>query len=365
VKRVARASAPSNIALIKYMGKRDASRNLPANPSLSLTLESLRTYVEISRDSSENGTHWIHALPEFARDASARLRGPFRHAENPEVPILSEAGVSKVIRHVERLRAALPALLASHGLECDPSGGIGIRSANTFPSASGIASSASSFAALTLACAAAMSADPDELGRAFARDESLRRELSALSRLGSGSSCRSIEGPWVLWEGESASPIETRMPELVDIVLLIAAGPKLVSSSQAHAQVTTSPLWDGRVERVVHRLETVEAALGEGDLNTLARTAWAEMWEMHSLFHTCSEPFTYWEPMTIEALNWLSPHLRVGNPPIVTLDAGPNVHVLVPLSDAGEWEQRIRTRFPRLPLLIDTQGRGARIERGA
>ena len=125
------------------------------------------------------------------------------------------------------------------------------------------------------------------------------------------------------------------MPALSDIVLIIGRSAKSVSSSEAHALVRTSPLWEGRTERVAARLGALESAFSEGDLIEVSRIAWAETWEMHSLFHTSAEPFTYWEPGSVRALQWLRPWIAHGGanhdevPPIVTMDAGANVHVLV------------------------------------
>jgi diphosphomevalonate decarboxylase len=347
------AQAPANIALIKYMGKQDARSNLPANASLSMTLHSLSTWVEIAREpDSRFASHWVAAVPEGA-PRSAR------------VPELTSAAIARFTAHLERVRAWTLDALPGFGLSVRPDGRFALRSANTFPTASGIASSASSFAALTLAGAAAFSADVGRFSEALNGELRLRRELARLSRLGSGSSCRSFEGPWVNWEGEDAAGLDAPgMPEMTDLILVVASGPKEVSSSEAHARVKSSPLWEDRAERANARARDLEAALAEGDLSRLARIAWAETWEMHSLFHTSAEPFTYWQPGTLEALRWIAPAvLSQGDlrAPIVTLDAGPNVHFVVPSADSGEWKRRIRERFPSCELLEDVQGRGARI----
>lgn len=350
------AEAPSNIALVKYMGK-DGPGNLPANPSISLTLSGLRSLVE-ARSAAHGADRWVPEAP----------------AAGGESPMLSEAGAARFLMHVERVRRASPAILARFGVASREPGALEIRSSNTFPPASGIASSASSFAALTLATAASCSSDREAFEKAWAREVELRRAFAVVSRQGSGSSCRSFEGPWVVWEGDSAAAIESSsVTELVDLVLLFRSEPKEVSSSDAHHLVRTSPLWDGRVERATVRLRDIEAAIGDGDLLPIALHSWSEAWEMHSLFHTSAEPFTYFEPGTIECLRWfsgvLAPFIRAPQsvkrpssvPPIVTLDAGPNVHVLVPADEAADWKARILSRFPGLRILEDRQGRGARL----
>jgi diphosphomevalonate decarboxylase len=361
------ARAPSNIALIKYMGKTDAGLNRPLNGSISLTLNHLCTVVEVttSQDSSNSanermGAQWFNELPSFKTDIGAL-----------EVPKLSDAGIARVYRHIQRMRNKVPEILPRYGLKIVSYRDFEIRSANTFATATGIASSASSFAAITLATAAGHASDPEAFIRSYKNEPELRCALAEVSRQGSGSSCRSFGGPWVLWEDESATVLSTRMPAMTDFVLVVSRRPKLVSSSDAHQLVRTSPLWDKRAERVASRIAELEAALGKGDLRAVARVAWTEMWEMHSMFHTCAEPFTYWEPGSIQALNLLAPLVNnvllsksdrspIGTP-IVTMDAGANVHVLVPTAKAPEWRVMLKDNFPNWEILEDGQGDGAAI----
>jgi diphosphomevalonate decarboxylase len=344
--------APSNIALIKYMGKIGASAHLPENASLSMTLDRLATWVEIeSSPAPPARAPTVRLLPQAPRVRADRLR----------VPDLSEAGRAKVIRHVERVRASAREILPAFGLESAESGrDLVLRSANTFPEASGIASSASSFAAITLATAYACAREPEAFGRAFASRPELKRALARVSRQGSGSSCRSFEGPFVLWEGENAFSVPSALPPLRHFVILISESAKEVSSSEAHERVKTSPLWQGRVLRAESRLAALLRAVEQGELVSVARLAWQEAWEMHSLFHTSAEPFSYWQPGTMGALRWLAPFVREGGaPPIVTLDAGPNLHLIVPETQSPLWTERLHERFGTSAVLSDTQGTGA------
>ncbi len=362
------AFAPSNIALIKYMGKEDSSINLPSNGSLSLTLDALRTEVEIrevgSSRSQGDTTPVFRWIPELPQGSVASL-DPDSASDvgKPSVPTLSAAGQVRYLTHAERcLSIARNEMLPEFGLQvCAESGDERweIRTSNTFPSDSGIASSASSFAALTLAVVATQAQDPGAFQRLLLDRTGLARALSSLSRQGSGSSCRSFEGPWVEWEAEYAEAVPARMLELTDLVLIVTEAPKTVPSSRAHAWVQGSPLWTGRTQRVKERLAGLGAALAVGDLREASRIAWQEMWEMHSLFHTCPEPFTYWEPATVSILKWLSARIHDAVPPIVTLDAGPNVHVLVPTEAASRWRREIEAAFPGIRILRDRQGQGA------
>jgi diphosphomevalonate decarboxylase len=341
--------APSNIALIKYMGKKDSSLNLPENASLSLTLDALCTLVEVSRSSGAGAHRWVSEKPQ----------GDFPSAQTPA---LSEKGVAKFMRHAERVERACAEIFPRFGLKTSPGGTLTFKTANTFPAGAGIASSASAFAGLTLATALASASEPEFFVRAFSDEKSLKRELADLSRQGSGSSCRSFEGPWVQWTEAHATAVEgTHFPELAHFVILISKEEKKVSSSDAHHEVKTSPLWNGRVARVAERFRKVGDGLRSGDFKTVATTVWSESWEMHSLFHTCRVPFSYWQPGSIDALQWLSPFVQGENPPIVTMDAGPNVHLMVPRAQRDEWRERITAKFGAANFLEDRGGSGAEI----
>jgi diphosphomevalonate decarboxylase len=343
--------APSNIALVKYMGKNDSSRNLPANSSLSMTLQDLCTVAMVSRTRA-SGSQIV-----WSRDAAEKLeirtaRGMVRALP----PKMSEQSLSRIIRHVERVRTRLPEIFSRHGLEVTSPTGLSIAAANTFPASSGIASSASSFAAMTLGTAAVFARSLEAFLTAFASG-SLREDLAALSREGSGSSCRSFDGPWVRWSGADARKVESAvMPEMSDIVIVVSSAAKAVTSSAAHSRVSSSFLWSGRPERAEVRVKSLVAALAGGDLEAVSHIAWDDFWDMHSLFHTANPPFSYFEPGTIAVLKWL---MVQDERPIVTMDAGANIHVLVPSADASGWRQRISSAFPQYELLEDKQGLGA------
>ncbi len=338
--------APANIALIKYMGKDDALLNLPLNASLSLTLDTLCTVAEVEVETETlGGITWIPELPRI-ENSGLQL----------EIPRLTDAGIARMIHHIERVYRAIQEIFKLPS----PMPRITFRTANTFPMSSGIASSASSFAAVTLATAEALCGPQSHtrFENAWSTDFEFKKALARLSRQGSGSSCRSFTGPWVLWATEDISPLQSKLPPLSDLIVLISSESKPVSSSMAHEQVRTSPLWNGRKERAEERVRGATTALKTGNLRTLSQIAWNELWEMHSLFHTCAEPFTYWEPETIAVLKWLKPFFQNASPPIVSLDAGANVHILVEKTQAEAWLERIEQRFPNRKVLVDDNGSG-------
>lgn len=283
-----RADAPANIAIVKYMGKTDASVNEAMNPSLSMTLGKFLTTVEIS--------HF---------DGNLDIWEPLAGSDLP-----AKAG-ERFLRFFNRIKPA--------GLK----GAFRIRSGNNFPSDCGLASSASSFAALTRA---------SELCFAELEDRDLRSpsDLARISRTGSGSSCRSFFSPWCAWEGDRIEPVEARLNDLVDCVVILTASAKKVSSSEAHKRVQTSPLIDGRAERAQGRQEKLRQALATGSYKDVAEIAWAELWEMHSLFHTASPPFWYLGPDSLRVLRFVDDLWeKEGDGPIATVDAGPNIHLLL------------------------------------
>lgn len=284
--------APSNIALIKYMGKIEGSGNKPTNASLSYTLPHLVTEVRL---------HEIGG----ARDEWAPLR-----KDGFAAPELSEKGREKFLGHFARLKRAW-----------DLRGSYRIESANNFPSDCGLASSASSFAALTRAAA--------NLREEKNGTTSSAEEMSVLSRKGSGSSCRSFFAPWALWENEGAEPVELGYPDLLHAAVVISAETKGVSSSEAHLRVATSPRFEGRVERAHQRLRDLTGALKERNWAESYRLCRDEFIDMHELFETSAEPFKYRTRESADVTDACQHLWNFKNDgPLVTMDAGPNVHLL-------------------------------------
>jgi diphosphomevalonate decarboxylase len=302
-------SAPSNIALIKYMGKEGS--NLAVNPSLSMSLAEFRTTVEIE-EIAGNEDCW-RPLPGSA-------------------PLRAES-TARFVHFFQKLKT-----------QAEIQGAFEIRSGNNFPSDAGLASSASSFAALTLTAHTAFAA-------LKGRPLPSAAELARISRSGSGSSCRSFFAPWCAWEGDAIGELEAKLPPLVDLVAVMDGGFKKVSSSAAHQRVRTSPLFTGRVERAQSRMQKAKAALAAGEFQALAEISWAEMWDMHSLFHTSEPPFFYFCPATLAVLRWAEDRWeQKGRGPITTIDAGPNVHLLVPKEEVEIYRRELAS-IPGIRLL--------------
>ncbi len=303
------SQAPSNIALIKYMGKKDDSSNLPDNSSLSYTLNHLLTTVKLELMPSKKDM-WeplnIPGAPEFN---------------------LSVAGQKRYIEHLARLKEYF-----------GYSGGFLIQSSNNFPHSSGLASSASSFAALTKCAVAALSELTNK--PVISIDEQ-----ADLSRLGSGSSCRSFYSPWAIWDEKSVRTIELPYKDLIHQVIVVSSQEKKVSSSEAHKRVKTSPFYFNRSERAEEHLKLLLDAFRLEDWRRIYEICWREFQDMHNLFSSCTEPFSYISKSSLDILKILeSKWNEEGDGPIVTMDAGPNIHLLY-RADQAELARQFKSQY--------------------
>ncbi|MGQ3889924.1 diphosphomevalonate/mevalonate 3,5-bisphosphate decarboxylase family protein [Legionella sp. CNM-1927-20] len=287
------AQAPANIALIKYMGKKDDAHNIPANPSLSYTLNNLLTSVTLETQPGKK---------DFWEPLHIPGALPFT---------LSEPAQARFLKHLDFLKQHF-----------GYTGSFIVRSSNNFPHGSGLASSASSFAALTI-CAVRALCDCLKIPLPSVLEQ------AQLSRLGSGSSCRSFFSPWALWEEENVSNIELPYTKFYHQVIIISHQEKDVPSSQAHQLVKTSPLYQERPERARQNLNALIEAFKAKVWEKAFEICWQEFQDMHQLFITCDNPFTYITDNTKLVLKNLQTLWdQHGDGPIVTMDAGPNIHLL-------------------------------------
>jgi diphosphomevalonate decarboxylase len=305
-----KAQASPNIAFIKYWGKQasqsDDDRNLALNPSISLTLSKARSETLV--------------VLEGVRGQNVRLDG--RTA--------SSLDMEKISGQLARVARALGRPVPTE---------FQVSTQNNFPSGTGIASSASGFAALTLAAVGAL------LNRSEA--EAMLREkpafLSALARRGSGSAARSIEGPFCKWDGDAAFKLPIDWP-LRDTLVVFSKEPKKISSSQGHQAALSSPLLRARLDRLPERIAAMELALREKNLSQLGPLIEAEALEMHEVARAGNPPADYLLPQTRDFLESL-PAKRDYH---FTIDAGPNLHFIS--------ERKIRPDLEALLRELDLQG---------
>lgn len=303
------AQAPANIALIKYMGKKDEHSNLPDNSSLSYTLNNLLSTVTLEPITT-------------AKDIWEPLNIPGAADFH-----LAEQGQKRFLNHLQRIKNYF-------GYE----GGFLVQSSNNFPHSSGLASSASSFAALTKCATRALS----EL---TGTDLPSTAEQARLSRQGSGSSCRSFYTPWALWRGDEVNAIELPYMQLHHQVVVISGEEKEVSSSEAHKRVKNSPSYSSRPQRAEDNLKSLLNVLRAKEWQAAYQICWREFQDMHQLFATSPQPFHYMTDRCHELLKILQ-HFweQKGDGPLITMDAGPNIHLLY-REDQYDLSQEIKQNY--------------------
>ncbi len=303
----ATARSCANIALVKYWGKRDAELNLPAAGSLSLTLGSLVTETTVTFDEA------------LAADAMTLDGEP-----------VSEAVLAKTSRWLDLVRQ-----LASERGGSNSATFARIDSVNHFPTASGLASSASGFAALAVAAT-----------RAAGLELSLR-ELSILARRGSGSAARSIFGGFARMHAGAAAdgsdsyaePLAaTGLGEARMLIAVVGAGAVKEHSSRDAMDHTaqTSPYYAAWLAQVPLDLVTAERALRIGDLAALGEVAEANALAMHASGIAARPGILYWQPATLGLLAKVRELRRAGVPAWATMDAGPHVKVLTDAAHAAQ-----------------------------
>nr|MBN1228780.1 diphosphomevalonate decarboxylase [Anaerolineae bacterium] len=285
----ASARSYSNIAFIKYWGNKDEGLRLPANGSISMNLNGIETVTSVNFG------------PALQKDTLTLN-------SNPAAP----DQLQRVSRHLDAIRARAE---VDHSAE--------IVSRNNFPAGAGIASSASAFSALTVAASAALKLDLEE------------QELSALSRLGSGSACRSIPEGYVEWiageDHESSYAISIAPPEhwdLVDLVAIVSREHKPIGSTTGHRLAWSSPLQQARVIDAPRRLDICRAAILARDFPVFAEIIEQDALMMHSVMLTSNPSLVYWAPPTLTMIKAVPQWRADGIPVSFTIDAGPNVHVI-------------------------------------
>ena len=366
------AFAPVNIAWIKYMGK---DHGLPSNSSLSMTLREIGTHTTIK-----------------VLEQNASLEFKLRWNEEGYLP--PESGKKKAEAFLRNESLWKPAL-ESLGFEyCPPQCEIEIFTRNNVPAGTGIATSASAFAALTLCWAEVLtgargkewveaysnlaslkeskgevSAQNTEkntgLKKSFEKSREMKSILAQIASKGSGSACRSFHGPWVEWVPSSGvQSVSAGKVHFVDLILMIDREPKAVTSSSAHERVQTSPLFLGRVERAEARLAQVKRGLLTDDLAMLQKTVIEEALDMHELFHTSNPSWSYLKPLSRDWISLVQNQSETlpSQDVVLTLDAGANVHLFIPVDEQLKWEEYIRRSFPGLDFCIGTEGTGAHYE---
>ncbi|WP_338732770.1 diphosphomevalonate/mevalonate 3,5-bisphosphate decarboxylase family protein [Mangrovimonas cancribranchiae] len=308
--------SPSNIALIKYWGKRDPQ--IPENPSVSFTLSECKTITKLTY-TKKNDTK------DFSFDVF--LDGDKKDDFKP-----------KIETFFKRIEVYVPFLKDYH---------FTIETKNTFPHSSGIASSASGMSALALCL---MRIEKDLSTTLEVTEEYFNKKASFLARLGSGSACRSIEGNLIVWgktahiEGSSdlfgvkyPYKVHDNFKNYQDTILLIDKGEKQVSSTVGHQLMHGHPFAKERFAQAHDNMKALKSILETGDLNAFINLMESEALTLHAMMMTSNPYFILMKPNTLEVINRIwefraETGLHIG----FTLDAGANVHILYPQSEKAQ-----------------------------
>jgi diphosphomevalonate decarboxylase len=321
------ARAGTNIALVKYWGKRDGTLNLPATGSLSLTLAELGSKTRVRFAAGQPG-----GGDEIVADG-ARAPAPF---------------ADRVRRFLDLVRARADLHLPAE-----------VTTVNSVPTAAGLASSASGFAALALAAsrAAGLALSPEE--------------LSALARRGSGSAARSIFGGFAEMaagtrtDGTDAHARSLLAPDAWDVRLVVAlttdAGKAVGSTEAMDRTAATSPYYPAWIAATERDLPEARAAVAARDLHALGRVAERSSLRMHACALAADPPVMYWNGVTLDAMRAVLALRVAGTAAYFTIDAGPHVKVLCAAADAPATEAALRAVPGVARTLVASPGPAAQV----
>jgi diphosphomevalonate decarboxylase len=307
-------SAPSNIALVKYWGKKE--NQVPANPSISFTLNNCKTITKLA-----------FAKKHFDKLSVTNNRFSFELLFEGKP---KEEFKAKIQKFFERIEKYCPYLKDYH---------FTIDTENTFPHSSGIASSASGMAALAMNIMSLEKALNPTM-----TDQFFYQKASFLARLGSGSACRSVKGSVVVWGNhaeikgssdlfgvEFPAKIHENFKNYQDTILLVDKGEKQVSSTVGHDLMHNHPFAEQRFAQAHDNLAKIKIILENGNLDEFIKIVESEALTLHAMMMTSLPYFILMKPNTLEIINKIWRYRNETNIPVCfTLDAGANVHILYP-----------------------------------
>jgi diphosphomevalonate decarboxylase len=299
--------SPSNIALVKYWGK--YGEQMPMNPSVSFTLQNSNTQTCLSFEKKQSERFEFEVFLDGKREVSFE---------------------PKIQKFFERVEVYLPFLKDFK---------FKIETINSFPHSSGIASSASGMSALALCLM-----DMERQMQPAITTDYFNEKASFLARLGSGSACRSVEGPLIVW-GEHAEingsnncfgikypfDVHQNFNDYQDTILLVDKGEKQVSSTLGHDLMLDHPFAEQRFRQAKENLLKLRPVFKNGDLSEFIKIVESEALSLHAMMMTSMPYFILMKPNTLEIINRIWKFRdETGSKVCFTLDAGANVHVLYP-----------------------------------
>ena len=294
----------SDIALIKYWGKKDEVLRLPENGSVSIKLDGLDTVTTVE-------------FKESLTKDDITIQGESNNKET-----------ARVTKHLDRIRK-------SYGKDIFAK----VVSINTFPKGTGLSSSGSGFAALTFAATKSLEMGLNE------------KELSILSRQGSGTACRCACGGFVEWlDGDTSesSYSYSYKPQdywdIRDVVVIVDEGKKKISSTKGHSSAQTSPFYEERQKRITSKIKQIKSYIDNKDFEKMGILAEKEALEFHTILLTSEVPMIAWYPGTVEVMQEVIKLREEGILCYFTINTGFNVHVLT----LPQYEKQVQERMMSL-----------------
>ncbi len=303
------AQAPSNIAFVKYWGRKDEVLRLPENGSISMNLSTLLTTTTVEFGDFEND--------------HVSFNGKIEELEN-----------NRAIKHIDRIRK-----LANIHKK------VKIITENNFPTGTGLSSSASGFAALTLA------------GVSAAGLKLSKKDLSILARQGSGSACRSIPDGFVEWrdgntseESYAQSVFPADYFQIADVIAVVSTEKKFLATSEGQKSARSGIFFEKRLEGIPEKINKVKKLIEEKNFSEFGDIIEREALEFHSILFTSNPPLFYWTPGTVAVMKYVQSLRREGLECYFTINTGQDVHVICRSEDA----EKISEKLKELPEVIKT-----------
>jgi diphosphomevalonate decarboxylase len=317
----ATAVAPSNIAFIKYWGKKDEELKLPTNGSISMDLSNLLTVTTVEFD------------PDLKEDM-VMING-----------IKNSSEQSRVVKHLDLIRKmALNTFKAK------------VLSMSNFPVGTGLSSSASGFAALTIAAVNALGIDLDE------------KKLSILARIGSGSASRSIPDGFVEWkmgkDSNSSYSISILPPnyfKILDVVAIVSNKKKEVSTTDGQKLAHTSPLFKKRLLNINKKIEEIKKFIKNKDFKNFGQLVEDEAIELHKIMQTSKPPLNYLRPETIKIMELVKKWRNEGLEVYFTLNTGQDIHLIIEEKNKEKLVEKLKEIDIIKNIIVNKPAVGARL----
>jgi len=317
----------ANIALIKYWGKRNEKLILPYNSSISVTVDKLKTHTTVDFDKKYNQDIFVLNEKEMKRNSTEYIKyiGNFL----------------KIVRKKYNIKL-----------------NVRIESKNNFPTSAGLASSASGFSALAMAINGALNLKLKQ------------KELSILSRQGSGSSSRSILGGFVEWKkgkrndgsDSYAQQIITNWPDFRIIICVADKNTKKIKSRVGMAQsVKTSPMYTSWLSSIDKDIRVIKKAIREKDFSLVGKITESNCLKMHAVMMTTIPAIIYWNDITMKIIQSVIAWRKEGLESYFTIDAGPQVKIISLKKNVNKIVRRCKKIKGIKDVIVVKTGKGSKI----